>query len=601
VAPVSGLARAALAAAVRPYEGLTTTPPESITRYALDPFAHCDDGHVIILDLVTLDEVPFEPWPHQRDLAEQWIDLERLRATGLGDDGQLDRTRAELRFFNLHVEKSRQEGITWDLAWLVHWVMTYWEAPGGYQHLDLEEVDDGGRGNTVKSFFGKVRFINDRMPERWRPPLRFRGGSSPSIRHAHRARAVVYGEGRTPDPARGGRLAWFLQDEAARLPFDRAATAALTRAAPTARLQNSTPRGEDNEYYRMRNTRPRGWRFVRYHWSEHPLYSIGLHVAGADPDCEMCRGNMVGLEWEASDPRCHRYPGRAASPWYDEAVIELTDEQVAQELDIDYAGSLEARVYPTFSEERHVLDAAAVRARLGLDPRAPYDADVHAVELSFDYGIDTTAVGIFQDAPGEYRKIGELEMRDSTPDEVVPALREVLAELGVPLRLLEREWTLQWLAVGDPAGEARQAATGRPLTAEYRRLGFHIRSRQRRIAETISATKRLLQGRPKPLVILGPTCPETIRHLKGNTWPVDRDGRRKQGAAEPVNDEHNHMMRADAYLYTWKFPPPPPEEDLAEATRRVAERRREARPGLADEAPDFGGQIDPGLSPDMKL
>ena len=52
------------------------------------------------------------------------------------------------------------------------------------------------------------------------------------------------------------------------------------------------------------------------------------------------------------------------------------------------------------------------------------------IELSIDYGADTTAVTVCQDAPHEYRIIGEVELHDTMPEEVVVAVRTELIGLG---------------------------------------------------------------------------------------------------------------------------------------------------------------------------
>ena len=85
-------------------------------------------------------------------------------------------------------------------------------------------------------------------------------------------------------------------------------------------------------------------------------------------------------------------------------------------------------------------------------------------------------------------------------------------------------------------------------------------------------------GRPKLLVISADTCPGTVRHFKMNKWVTDRNGARK---IPPVllNDQHNHMLRAAAYLITHKFPPP------SEPDRLETREERE-----------HTGKIDPGLS-----
>lgn len=114
-----------------------------LERYRLDPWAHCDDGHVWVLDLETMQPVPFDPWPHQRELVETWMDLDYLRESGI------------LRLRSTFEEKSRQMGMTWDIAWACCWMLMYHDIPG--LALSLKANDLADSGFTVDSFFGRIK------------------------------------------------------------------------------------------------------------------------------------------------------------------------------------------------------------------------------------------------------------------------------------------------------------------------------------------------------------------------------------------------------------------------------------------------------------
>jgi hypothetical protein len=363
-------------------------------------------------------------------------------------------------------------------------------------------------------------------------------------------------------------------DEFAHVEWSESAHASLTDACPHGRVYLSTPLGEDNAFARIRNERPRGWIFKRFHWSEHPVYRAGLHIAGADPDtCDACRAT---LEEKRPADGGHRYPGKLTSPWYEDAISDRTDEQVAQELDIDYAGSLPGRVYPEFSRELHVVD------HIG------YDRYLGGVLLAWDYGLDTTAIVICQESPMDFRIIGIHEAHDSPPHEVVAGLKRVLVGLGVEGFMVEQAANSSSMieSVGDPAGEGRDLSTGRSVADEYRRLGWPIQpARHFQSAEvTINAVKRLLGGRPKPLRACGTNAKAFIRHIEANRWPADREGRRRVGAKLPLDDAHNHALRGLAYLVYDRFPAPV--EDHGEA---------------APEDDDGGGRLSPSLTYDMSL
>ena len=503
-------------------------PTLKLAHFARDPFALADEGHAQILDLQSLRPSTLDLWPHQREIIAAWVDIPHLEETG------------ELRFRNLHEEKSRQMGVTWVVAYILHWAVAYHGVPLLAISRKLGEVCDPGF--TTDSIFGRIRYLWQRTPDEIRTPLIFSGGNDPSIRNPVTG-GFIAGEGAVLDPGRGGKYAAVFLDEAARIPWGRTVHAAVSRACPEGRLYNSTPRGEDDLYYWLRTTKPAGYTFLRHHWRVHPVYGQGAHIAGEDDDCLMCQGNRNEIAWNPSSPQSHRYPGRLASPWYDRAVVELTNEQVAEELDIDYSGSLPARVYSEFNEELHVL------SDIPYDPLLP-------IKLSFDYGWEMNAVGIWQVAPTHVAKIGEFEGPDMTPDIVANGIRSVLAGLGVEARNLAHHNTITWECVGDPAGDAHNLATGRPLTADYRAQGFNITSYRRPIDQTIIAVKRLLIGQPVRMYLSAKGCPASITHFKNNRWPVDRAGNRKPNQREPLNDVHNHMLRADSYLLSSLYPPP---------------------------------------------
>lgn len=562
----------------------------SSERYRLDPWAHPEDGHVRILDLENNETIPFVPYQHQIEMAEAWVDLDHLRKTAQAGD-------AEIRFRNVHEEKTRQMGATWGLAWVLLWVLIYHEAQGFVLNVNADEVDDGGQASTVDSIFGRIRFMAEHgvsgdpdgeetfWPEYLRPGrfLTFRGRPS-IIRNRLRSTSYIRGAVQSPDPGRGRHYTHALLDEAARLAWGESVHAAITRAVPQGRFYNSTPFGKGNVYYRLRETRPAGYTFLRHHWTQHPVYSRGMHVAAAEPTaCPQCHGNMIGLRWSANSPVAHRYPGRPTSPWYEQAIVELTDEQVAAELEIDYEGSLTARVFSEFSEEVHSA------AEIPYEPAVP-------VELGIDYGWGASAtwVNIYQRLPGELRQVGEVVMMQSTPEQVAAALVEELAEIGYPLVELEPTFTRDVRVIGDPSGDAR-LATGGTLADEYRKLGWNPQPAENGIAVTINAVKRVLLGRPVRFRISRARCPQTIKAFQENRWPTDRTGRIKDTANEPVNDVHNDAMRATAYYMVETYPPPTVEEALSHATSGDA--GSVLRGGRADRT----GRIDPGISPGMRL
>ncbi len=523
-------------------------------RYALDPLALLDAGHVRIWDKERREIVVYQPYPYQRQAHQEWIDVPHLQTPGGG-----------LRFHNTLVEKSRQTGLTWIFAYGAWWAVNYHTAQGFVRARKSSEVDDGGQRSTWRSFLGKIRFIYRHLPDPehvGRCQLRFVGGHEPKVVNADRPESFLLGEGETPDAGRGGTFMFSVLDETAFIAHGEKVHGALSLACPDGRAYLSTANGRGNVFHRLVSAPPAGWRKLRVHWSEHPVYSAGLHIAAtaegpaaqptpetaaAAAGCDLCAGTQAGVPYDPRRPGSHRYPGRLTSPWYEREIADKTDEQVAQELDIDYEASTSARVFPEASRDQH-LAAEAI-------PLGP--AGVSGLELAIDYGLDCTAVVICQDTPGEYQTLGYLKLADHTPDQVSAALRQRLAEIGVPAEHLTPAWTSRIHAVGDPAGEGRELSTGRTTAAEYGRLGWSILSYPRSVEETIRAVKRLLRGIPKRLVV-SPAHggEEFLDDVIANRWPTDRTGARKLGATRPLDDSANHGARAFAYLCREKFPPP---------------------------------------------
>jgi hypothetical protein len=330
----------------------------------------------------------------------------------------------------------------------------------------------------------------------------------------------VTAEGEGPDPARGSHFHGVLLEEAARIPWSEQVHASVRSVCPDGRLYNSTPHGTGNAYGRLAKTRPTNFRFLRHHWSVHPVYSQGVHVAGSKPgSCKLCRGNERGDRWEASDPTCHRYPGKLTSPWYDRADPRHDRP----------AGRAGTRDRLRRRADRPRLPRIQQRdPRRRRDPVRPDAADHHRLGLRRRHHRGRRSSRRPQ--PRSCRSANSNWAR-RLPRQRRPALLDTLADLGVPLQELEPQFTREWLGVGDPPATAHRPPAG---AAHYRlcqaRLHDPVEDAQHRRDDPGDEAR---PARPAEGV------PDQRRHLPGHDRalarePVaDRPRRQRQHRTRP--------------------------------------------------------------------
>lgn len=530
-------------------------------RWARDPFGWINDYVVVqsflggdTSDRQRIQKVRMTLFPQQEETLDAWIDLEHLAKTG------------EPRFHNVVIEKSRQIGETVGVAAAIDWLLQHHRVTGLCMHLKLEKIDDGGPASTWESLFGKVRYIDrnlDRAKLTYAAPLIFK--QKPSRIENPRSGGIVHGKGQEDDPGRGDSLDFAVLDEAAKIQHGELVHQSLASACPDGKMYLSTPFGDGNVHARISQAKPAGWRYLWLHWSKHPIYSIGAHVAAALDDdgtvtvqgldgCGRCAANRAGIAWTAQKPVSHRFPGKLTSPWYDREINDKTEEQVAAEYDIDRSGALSGRVYREFERQVHVVDF------IGYEPHLP-------LQLAADYGLDATSVIFLQDSPEEVRAIGIVEMgylfgTTATPDIVAAELtRYAIDVLGIQPQHATPDFTTGWRGIGDPSGHNPSLETGRPIVLAYRRLGYQFGRPPRRLAAveiSVTAVKRLLLGIPKPFRVCGTNATALARHLENNTRETDAVGAPRigtRGAAPLKDDIHNHSCKALGYWTVATYPP----------------------------------------------
>lgn len=329
------------------------------------------------------------------------------------------------------IEKSRDMMASWvamaavayDLMFMSNWpIMT----------LSRVEslVDDGGENSTVSSMHGKVRFIWDNLPPFFKPTggLEFK---HLSIRNPT-TNAFVQGFSATPHAGRGPKWARALMDEFAWVPFSEQVMTSVARACPRGKALFSTPHGKANAFFRIRNTQSRQV-FPALRKGKPNLKLIHCKAPPPRPEEAKRHFERYTIHWSI-------HPERDLN-WYRSEVSKgaMTEEAVAQELDISYDRSVTGRVYPKFIYDSHVAGGVdAMQAPLAYERARP-------LYLCMDFNHDPLIWVIVQpyNDPPYFRVIGEICRRNATWED---ACREFIVRFGSKQRVdfyLKRfaDWT----------------------------------------------------------------------------------------------------------------------------------------------------------------
>lgn len=241
-----------------------------------------------------MKELPFVLYPRQVEFVRWLQDREKARENGCA-------------------VKSRETGMTWVCcAYAVHGWLFRDRFAVGFGSLQLDDVDQLGNMGTILE---KCRFLIRTLPD-WMRPAKYR----PKDHGLHKRiinpdnGSIIVGDG-GDDMFRSGRLSMAFIDEAAHLADSEKVDAAVSYVTRV-RIDVSTPRGMDNSFYRKVHSGDLP--VFRYHWKD--------------------------------DPRKNAYyvdeGGRKVYPWYEEEKAKHDAWLIAQELDLDFTGSVQGVCIP---------------------------------------------------------------------------------------------------------------------------------------------------------------------------------------------------------------------------------------------------------------
>lgn len=454
---------------------------EMAKELCANDFCFFADNFIIIQDPESDDinqkELPFLLYDYQEQAAREII-------------------KAIVEGYDLPIEKTRKMGLSWLLMAIFVWGWHFkqWDLLCGSQKF--ENVDK--RGN-IKSLLEKARFIIYRLPpwmfplSEFKPLLHDKTGILLHPSHG----ASITGEANNTNFGRSDRRKAILFDEFSS--WEQTDEAAWQSCSSTTkcRIPLSTPntRGTNCHFFKItsgahKNNRP----ILRLHWTLNPIFASGLSYDEL---------------------------GKPTSPWYRNEIERcISQQEVAQELDIDYEASMGSRVFPDFSLENNVV------AGLVYDENLPLYGAI-------DFGLDQTAILWIQP-----------DLRNKTIniiDEYVNDGKNEGTDIYHYINIIESKPYKRAIFFGDPhSGENRSLTSGDTNANALRRHGIIVRSKLAKIVERIGAGRNLVNK-----VRVSDCCPLTVEMFLG--WQFIKPKTGNVSSQTPKHDNYCHL--GDAYTY----------------------------------------------------
>lgn len=257
---------------------------------------------------------PFILWPFQEDVVRK--------------------INSAIGKHDLLIEKSRDMGASWICMGVFFWRWMFF--PGQSYLLGSRKQELVDKSGDPKSLFWKMDMLLNSLPS-WMVPRHTR--IQMHLVNEENG-STIDGESTNDDFARGDRRNAILLDEFPAVSDNGHRILSASRDATNCRIFNGTPQGTSGAYYDTRQAMAKNNpdRIVRLHWPLHPYKRKGLYGTADNK----INGKKVIFDKTYRFPSDYHFnlDGKLRSPWYDEQCIRAAHPQeIAQELDIDYAAS----------------------------------------------------------------------------------------------------------------------------------------------------------------------------------------------------------------------------------------------------------------------
>lgn len=207
------------------------------------------------------------------------------------------------------VDKSRDMGLSWMMYGIILWK---WLFHKGFSSLIGSYIEDLVDNKTMDCHFGRLRYLIRRLPE-WLYSAKDDASVNIYMRLENRENGnMIVGYAPTDKFSRQGRYSLAWADEFAFWDKGRSAWTAMGDATKC-RAATSTPNGKGNKFADL--ALKSNIKKMTLHWRLHP---------------------------------------NKTQQWYEAECERRTEEEVAQELDINYNKSVKGRVYPEFCERNYL-------------------------------------------------------------------------------------------------------------------------------------------------------------------------------------------------------------------------------------------------------
>lgn len=463
--------------------------PKKLRAQAINEWNRCkvDDIYFIYNYCWTIDTRKLEnkifmmkPWPHLLDLIKE---LNKAVEGG----------------YNVIIEKSRDMGISWTImAWQLHKTLF----TEGWMSLNISrkeaEVEDPGK--TPKSLFGRLEFMHSRLPSYLKmridnPFLAFKCKSNNSY---------ISGESANVNAGRDMQYSFILIDEAGMIPVLEEMWQSVANSSNCIVLNSTPPRlGKEHKFGQLRFMKTAdgksAFKVLSYHWKQHP------------------EKNAV---------------------WFAKKSRNMTEEDIARELDINWEKSVTLKIYHEFDESFHVPPEVI-----------PYNPRL-SIYMSFDFGLDDPESILFyqiiRDADKEDMPvvIDEYEKGNLLTHEHFFNIKKILYEMKYKGKIPEIK------ATGDPEGKKRERTSRVSVVQTYAKLGLNIDIKEAGLEERRRSVKLLLKGKDSlgnPRILISRKCTNLIEALKSHQ-------RKNKDEMEARRTKHTHSATSLEFFCVKYFP-----------------------------------------------